>query len=112
MQRSIQQEINLLHAQVCQGLADPKRILLLYAMADGPQRVTDLAEVLSVPQPTASHHLKILRDRGLVVAEREGTTVYYSLADPRIIEALDILRAMLADLLAQQADLAEHIGGR
>ena len=41
---SLHQEIILLHAQVCQGLADPKRILLLYALADGPRRVTDLAE--------------------------------------------------------------------
>nr|HID13381.1 transcriptional regulator [Anaerolineae bacterium] len=89
-----------------------KRILLLYALADGPRRVTDLAEALGVPQPTVSHHLKILRERGLVVAEREGTAAYYSLADQRVIQALDLLRAMLADLLAQQADLAEHISGR
>ncbi len=62
-----------------------------------------------MPQPTASHHLKILRERGLVVTEREGTAVYYSLADRRVVEALDLLRAMLGDLLTQQADLAEHI---
>ncbi|NIV37758.1 MAG: ArsR family transcriptional regulator, partial [Anaerolineae bacterium] len=63
MDHPLEQEVNLLHAQVCQGLADPKRILLLYALADGPQRVTDLAETIDVPQPTASHHLKILRER-------------------------------------------------
>lgn len=109
MVETFQQEINLLHARICQGLADPKRILLLYALASGRQRVTDLAETLGMPQPTISNHLKTLRDRGLVVAEREGTAVYYSLADPRVIEALDLLRAVLADLLTQQADLAEHI---
>ncbi|MFN3762080.1 MAG: ArsR/SmtB family transcription factor, partial [Anaerolineae bacterium] len=77
----LQQEIVFLHAQVCQGLADPKRILLLYALAEGPRRVTDLAEALGWPQPTVSHHLKILRERGLVTAEQEGTAVYYALAD-------------------------------
>ncbi|MFQ6100000.1 MAG: ArsR/SmtB family transcription factor [Anaerolineae bacterium] len=111
MENSLEQEINLLHAQVCQGLADPKRILLLYALADGPCRVTDLAEALGLPQPTVSHHLKILRERGLVVTEREGTAVYYSLADRRVVEALDLLRMMLADLLSQRADLAEHLSG-
>jgi DNA-binding transcriptional ArsR family regulator len=111
MENTLEQEVNLLHAQVCQSLADPKRILLLYALAEGPRRVTDLAEALGVPQPTVSHHLKILRDRGLVLADREGTAVYHSLADPRVLQALDLLRAMLADLLAQQADLAEHLGG-
>lgn len=105
MQKPLSEEVNLLHAQICQGLADPKRILILYALADGPQRVTDLADALDAPQPTVSHHLKLLRERGLVSAEREGTSAYYSLTDRRVIEALDILRAMMADLLAHQADL-------
>ncbi len=107
--RTLRQEINLLHAQICQGLADPKRILLLYALSEGPRRVTDLSEQLDMPQPTISHHLKILRERGLVIAERDGTAIYYSLADSRIIHALDLLRAVLAGLLAQQAGLAEQL---
>ncbi len=102
---SLQQEIHLLHAEICQALADPKRIALLYTLDGGPQCVTDLADVMGVPQPTASYHLKILRERGLVTAESEGTTVYYSLADRRIIRALDTLRALLADILVHQAEL-------
>ncbi len=109
MENSLQQEINLLHAQICQGLADPTRIFLLYALNEGPQRVTDLVEALDLPQPTVSHHLKILRERGLVVAEREGTAVYYSLADPRVIKALDMLREVLADILMQRAKLMSSI---
>lgn len=109
MENSLQQEINLLHAQICQGLADPTRIFLLYALDEGSRRVTDLVESLDLPQPTVSHHLKVLRERGLVIAEREGTAIYYSLADHRIIEALDILRKVLADTLAQQARLMNNI---
>jgi DNA-binding transcriptional ArsR family regulator len=105
----LRQEITLLHAQVCQGLADPKRILILYALADGPRRVTDLADALGVPQPTVSHHLKILRERGLVVAEQEGTAVYYAVADERVIQALDLLRDVLRTQLALRADLVEHL---
>lgn len=109
---TLRQEINMLHAQVCQALADPKRILLLYALSEGPRRVTDLAEQLDMPQPTVSHHLKILRERGMVAAERDGTAIYYSLADPRIIQALDLLRAMLASLLSQRIGLVEQLGDR
>ena len=107
--KTLQQEVNLLHAEVCQGLSDPKRILLLYALADGPRRVTDLVETLELPQPTVSHHLKILRERGLVTTERDGTAVYYSLADRRVIQALELLRAVLADMLGQQANLARQL---
>ena len=105
----LRQEITLLHAQVCQGLADPKRILILYALADGPRRVTDLADALGMPQPTVSHHLKTLRERGLVVAEQEGTAVYYTLVDERVIQALDLLREVLRTQLALRADLVEHL---
>jgi ArsR family transcriptional regulator len=110
MEPSLDREIRLLHAQICQALADPKRIALLYILDQSPQCVTDLAEALDAPQPTVSYHLKVLRERGLLVAEQDGTTVYYSLADRRIIEALDLLRAMLADILAQQASLMRGAG--
>ncbi|MBE9507341.1 MAG: winged helix-turn-helix transcriptional regulator [Chloroflexi bacterium] len=90
---------------MCQGLADPTRILILYHLADSPRRVTELAEMLEARQPTVSHHLKVLRDRGLVTATREGNAVRYDLRDRRIIEALDLLRAVMADMLADQARL-------
>ncbi len=103
-----QREIVLLHAQICQGLADPKRILILYALADRPCRVSDLTELLGLPQPTVSHHLKILRERGLVTIKQEGSTIYYTLADNRVIQALDLLREVLRDRLIQQANLFQQ----
>jgi ArsR family transcriptional regulator len=105
MEPTLQREIQLLHAEICQALADPKRITLLYTLDRGAQCVTDLAAALDAPQPTVSYHLRILRERGLVLTEPEGTTIHYSLADHRIIEALDILRMMLADILVRQAQL-------
>lgn len=101
----LEQEISLLHTHICEGLGDPKRVLLLYLLADQPRNVTELTEALGVSQPTVSHHLKVLRNRGLVKAEREGTSVYYSLTDQRIIEALDIMREILADILTHRASL-------
>ena len=109
MNRTLVEEVNLLHAQVCQGLADPTRILILYFLADSPRRVTELAEMLEVRQPTVSHHLKVLRDRGLVTTTREGNAVRYALRDRRIIQALDLLRAVMADVLAERAKLAGAI---
>jgi len=107
--RTLIEEVNLLHAQMCQGLADPTRILILYLLAESPRHVTELAEMSGASQPTISRHLKVLRDRGLVTATREGNTIRYTLRDPRVIQALDLLRAVMADVLSQQAGLAEAI---
>ena len=102
----LEHEVHLLHSRMCEGLADPTRILILYALAEAPHNVGELAEALHAPQPTVSRHLKVLRERGMVNAERLGPAVRYSLADLRLIEALDLLRAVLASQLRSQAALA------
>ena len=109
---SLEQEVNQLHSELCAGLADPKRLLILYALSSGKLNVSEIAEKLNLAQPTASRHLKLLRERSLVIAEREGTSVYYTLADRRVIDALDILRAVLADHLHSQATLAQSASDR
>ena len=109
MSDELREEGVRLHAQVCSGLADPNRILIIYNLSEGPRCVNDIAAAIELPQPTISRHLKILRDRGLVRAERDGQTIYYHLSDPRIIQALDILRSILADQLKDQALLARQV---
>lgn len=98
-------EVTQLHAELCSGLADPKRLLLLYALAAQPRTVNDLSSELGLSQPATSRHLKVLRDRGLVNATRRGVYVEYSLADPRLIEALDLLRAVLHGTVTRRANL-------
>ena len=106
---SLEREVDQLHSRLCAGLADPKRILILYALADGALNVGELADRLHQPQPTVSRHLKQLRERGMVNTERQGAAVYYSISDRRVIQALDLLRAVLADQLDSQASLAEAV---
>ncbi len=103
MEASVMREVELLHDRVCSALGDPKRLMILYVLADGPKCVNDIAAELDTTQPTISRHLKILRDRALVETSRQGTTIHYSLADRRLVDALDLLRAILRDRVLQQA---------
>jgi DNA-binding transcriptional ArsR family regulator len=109
MDKQLLKEINQLHAEICGGLSDPNRIAILYALVEKPASVMELAEALDMPQPTLSRHLKVLRERGMVVAQRQRANIYYSLADKRIIKALDLLREVLADHLSKRSALAEAI---
>lgn len=104
---SLSEEVTQLHADICSALADPRRILLLYALAEHPYTVSDLAEEIGISQPSTSRHLKILRERGLVRAVRQGTSVEYNLTDTRLIQALDLLRDVLRDRLTYRASLIE-----
>jgi len=112
MLTNLREEIHRLHAQLCSALADPSRILILYTLSLGTSNVSDLAEEVGLSQPSVSRHLKVLRDSGLVYANRQGHSMLYRLSDDRVVEALDLLRGMLADNLEKQAALARTASER
>ncbi len=91
-----------LHANVCQALADPKRIQILYALAEQPSYVNSLAHDLNIPQPTVSRHLRVLRQQSLVTTQQKGTGVIYHLADQRIIQVLNTLHLVMVEAIAQK----------
>ena len=102
------EEVSSLHAEICSALADPTRIMLIYAIAAKPSNVSELAAQVGISQPAASRHLKILRDRGLVHPVRFGANIEYRLTDDRLVEALDLLRAILRDRIAYRASIMEN----
>lgn len=104
---TLSQEINQLHANICSAISEPNRILLLYEIHQEPRNVNNLAESVGISQPAASRHLKVLKERGLIDAQRDGNQVIYTLADDRIIKALNILRELMLDNLAQRAKLVK-----
>ena len=70
-------------ARALRALADPLRLRalsLITASPSGEACVLDISELTAVSQPTVSHHLKVLRDAGIVTSERRGTWVWYRLA--------------------------------
>jgi ArsR family transcriptional regulator len=90
-------ELFQLHASICKGLADPKRLLLIDALRDGEMAVGELCDATGIVQANASQHLAILRDKGIVKSRREGQRVYYTLSSPKIIVAVDLLRDVMSE---------------
>jgi ArsR family transcriptional regulator len=105
--QALKEEVIQLEADFCAALSDPTRIFILYALNERPLNVTELTNELGLPQPTISRHLKVLRERGLVFTERQGTAITYHLTDQRVIQAMDLLRSAMRDRLTQQANLVE-----
>lgn len=79
-------------AVVARALSDPKRLCVLETLATGERSVSELSRDVGCQVPNMSQHLGVLRSAGLVTARREGTTIYYSLADPRVIEAYRLMQ--------------------
>lgn len=98
-------ELTELTHSLCKALNDPKRLLILYALGDEPRSVTELTELLDAPQANVSQHLAVLRQRGLVDTERQGTSVIYSLRHHKVVEAIDLLREIMSDEVARRGEL-------
>ncbi|MHB8188073.1 MAG: ArsR/SmtB family transcription factor [Dermatophilaceae bacterium] len=81
-------------AEVLAAMAHPARVRILTALETVCVPVNSVVEATGLRQPTVSHHLRILREGGLVIAERRGLQIYYCLTDHRVTETLDAARGL------------------
>lgn len=99
MKNTSRDEVFRLHARFCRALGDANRLLIIVALHERPRTVNELAREIGASQPLTSRHLGVLRDKGLVIAERDGAFVRYHLADRRIFTAIETLLDVLATQL-------------
>jgi ArsR family transcriptional regulator len=102
---ALRAELVELTSTLCHALNDPKRLLILHALANGPSSVGALAEVVEASVANVSQHLAVLRERGLVDSERDGLSVIYSLRYPELIDAITALRGILRTELRRRNEL-------
>lgn len=102
-------EVFKLQAELCKSLSDPKRLRIIHELRVGQKSVSELAEVLGLKQSNTSQHLAVLRKAGVVVARRESSTVYYSLVNPKIGEACDLVRGVIIDHFQRNRTLVDSL---
>jgi DNA-binding transcriptional ArsR family regulator len=78
-------------AGLLRGLANPERLMLLCALADGERCVSALAQATGIQQPTLSQQLGVLRDEGLVATRRDGKFIHYRVASAPAVDVLAVL---------------------
>jgi DNA-binding transcriptional ArsR family regulator len=98
-----------LHAEFCKTLSDANRLLIISELSKGEVSVKELTRRLELRQSNVSKHLSVMRERGLVMTRRDGATIYYSLTDTRISQAIHLLREVQADQIEKQRLLAHGI---
>lgn len=76
-------------ATTLQALATPSRLLILAQLQEGPCPATELADAVGMERSACSHQLRLLRNLGLVNAERHGRSIVYSLYDDHVADLLD-----------------------
>lgn len=102
-------EVFKLQAEICKTLANPKRLEIIAALKDGELSVGDLVEKLGITKANVSQHLAVLRQSRVVNTRRDGVNVYYSINNPKIIEACSLMKAVLLEQLEDNERVAKRI---
>jgi ArsR family transcriptional regulator len=96
-------------AELFRALANPVRIRILEALrAEGSLNVGEIQQRVGAEHSNVSQHLSIMRGRGLVEAQREGTTIRYSVPEPDLYRLLDAARAIFEHQLDARARALEE----
>lgn len=86
-----------LHAELLKALAHPKRLEILHLLRDSEMSVSQIQEMLDLPQGNLSQHLSVLRDAGVLITRRAGKHIYYRLAHTNFMKASDLMRDVLVE---------------
>lgn len=95
------------HADICKTFSNPWRLRIVEALGGGERPVSELVGALGIPKSNVSQHLSTMRDKGVVLARREGGHVFYRLSSPKILEACRLMREVLMERMEEAGILAQ-----
>ncbi|MFA4837356.1 MAG: metalloregulator ArsR/SmtB family transcription factor [Dehalococcoidia bacterium] len=103
----MEDQIYSYHAEMCKVLSHPKRLEIINTLRDKEMSAGDLGERLGLSPATLSQHLAMMKERRMLLSRKEGNMVYYRIANPRMLEAFDLLREILFEQIRQDAAMID-----
>lgn len=92
-----------LQAQLCKALANPKRLQILSVLKNGEKTVTELVQLLQFTKANVSQHLVFMRSKGILKSRKQGVNIYYSIANPKVIVACNLIKEVLSEIIKKKS---------
>ncbi|HWP45133.1 MAG TPA: metalloregulator ArsR/SmtB family transcription factor [Blastocatellia bacterium] len=105
----MRQQLSSFKAEFFKALAHPLRISILDALREGDLTVNEISQRFEVEPANASQQLAVLRNKNIVVARKEGASVYYSVSDRTIFKLLDVARDIFNNHLVGVRSMLEEM---
>lgn len=93
-------------AIILKALSHPRRLEIIHLIRDQELPVQDIHQMLDLPQANVSQHLSVLRESQIVTTRKDGKQHFYSLSDPKIIQANDLIKEFILENAAHVTDNA------
>ena len=91
-----------MQANICKVFSHPKRLEILCELKSGEKSFGELQDTTSLSKANLSQHLSILRERGVINARRESQHMYFSVANPKITQACELMHEVLCEQIEAQ----------
>lgn len=96
------EEIYELQADICKIFANAKRLEIINILKDGETSANELIEKTTLSKANLSQHMAVLKAKGVILTRREGVNMYYRIANPKIIQACNLMREVLAEQIQEK----------
>jgi ArsR family transcriptional regulator len=103
--------ISEIKAELFRSLAHPARVRVLELLAGGERSVGEIAQVVDLEQSHLSQQLGVLRRAGLVTTRKEGSSVYYAVRDPALLDMLAAAKRLLINSLTESQEVLADLKG-
>ncbi len=97
------------HAEMCKVFSNATRLMILNVLRESEMTVAAIAEQLGVALGTVSPHLLMMKQRRVLVSRKQGNQVFYRLANPKMLQAFDLIREILYEQMQHQGRLAKQL---
>jgi DNA-binding transcriptional ArsR family regulator len=92
-----------IQAELCRAMGNPLRMEIVHLLRNGPLNVNDIASAVEQHQATVSRNLTVLRNAGIVVTQRDGTSILYQVANPKLVEVCNLMREVLIEQIDEHS---------
>jgi DNA-binding transcriptional ArsR family regulator len=104
-----QAEVYARHAEMCKVFSHPLRLQILNTLRDKEMSVSALARRLAVAIGNLSQHLNMMKHRRVLLTRKDGNIVYYRLANPKILDAFDLIREILFEQMRREGMIVRQM---
>ncbi len=104
-----QAEVYSRHAEMCKVFSHPTRLRILNTLREQEVSVSNLAERLGITIGNLSQHLNMMKQRRVLASRKDANNVYYRLANPKMLEAFDLIREILFEQMQREGSLVREI---
>ena len=103
------EQVYELHADVCKIFSNAKRLEIINMLRDRELSASELLEKTGLSKANLSQHMAVLKSKGVIITRKEGINVYYCIANPKIIQACNLMKEVLQEQLEEKGKMASRL---